>query len=61
MMTGLCFVLAGLAVWFFPQILFMMISGSLILFGMGIMLASWQFRRLRKHSQSQFVNWIVRY
>ena len=61
MMTGCVFVLAGLVVLFYPQVLVLMISGVLILCGAGIMITSWQFRRLRKHSQSPFMNWIVRY
>ena len=61
MMTGLLFVVMGLLILFYPQILIMMISGLLILFGLGMMAASWQFRRLRKRSNSQFVNWITRY
>ena len=29
--------------------------------GGGVMAASWQFRRLRKHSDSRFINWIIRF
>ena len=61
MLTGFSFVIMGLLVLFYPQILVLMFSGFLILFGVGMMIASWQFRRLRKHSESQFINWIVRY
>ncbi|MBI4341643.1 MAG: hypothetical protein HY598_05115 [Candidatus Omnitrophica bacterium] len=61
MITGLAFVLIGILIAIYPQILVMMISGMLILFGAGIMLTSWQFRRLRRHSDSRFVNWIIRY
>lgn len=61
MMTGLGFVIAGLVVVLFPQVLILMISGLLMMIGFGIMAMSWQFRRLRRHSESPFVNWIVRY
>ena len=61
MITGLCFVMLGVLIWWYPQILVAMISGFLILFGLGMMAASWQFRRLRKHSESRFINWIIRY
>jgi len=61
MITGLCFVLIGILVLMFPQILVVMFSAILVLFGLGIMATSWQFRRLRKHSESQFINWIIRY
>ena len=60
MITGLCFVMLGVLIWWYPQILVAMISGVLILFGLGMMAASWQFRRLRKHSESRFINWIIR-
>ena len=61
MVTGLVFVLLGIAVLFYPQILVMIASSLLVFFGLGIMVTSWQFRRLRKHSESRFVNWIIRY
>ena len=61
MITGLCIVILGALIWWYPQILVAMISGLLILFGLGMMAASWQFRRLRKHSESRFINWIIRF
>jgi len=61
MLTGLFFIVLGILVAWQPQILVLMISSLLILFGMGMMLASWQFRRLRKHSESRFINWITRF
>ena len=61
MVTGLLFVIAGLVVLFYPQILILLISGFFIVFGLGIMITSWQFRRLRRHSESSVMNWIIRY
>ncbi len=61
MFTGLIIVFIGLLILLYPQILVFMFSTLLILFGVGIMTASWQFRRFRKRSQSSFVNWIIRY
>ncbi len=61
MFTGLIIVFIGFLILLYPQILVFMFSMFLILFGLGIMAASWQFRRFRKQSQSSFVNWIIRY
>ena len=61
MMTGLFFVLLGLLILFYPRILIVMLSSLLILFGLGMMAASWQFRRLRKQFHSPFLNWIIRW
>jgi len=61
MITGLSFVILGVLVLIYPQILVAMISGVLVLFGLGMMATSWQFRRLRRHSESRFINWIIRY
>ena len=61
MVTGLGFVILGVLVLWYPLILIAMISGALILFGFGMMAASWQFRRSRRQSQSRFINWIIRY
>ena len=61
MITGLIIVLLGIGILIYPQILVMMISGLFILFGTGMMLTAWQFRRLRRNSKSRFINWIVRY
>ena len=46
MVTGLFFVVTGVLILRYPQILVVMFSMLLILFGLGIMATSWQFRRL---------------
>jgi uncharacterized membrane protein YqjE len=61
MLTGFSFVIFGLLILLYPQILVAMVAGLLILFGLGMMAAAWQFRRLRKRPASPFVNWIIRY
>ena len=61
MATGLFFVLAGVLILIYPAILIAMIAGILIMMGLGIMAMSWNFRRLRKHHDSQVANWIFRY
>jgi protein-S-isoprenylcysteine O-methyltransferase Ste14 len=61
MITGLCFVLIGVLFLFYPQILIAFVSGLLILFGLGMMATSWQFRRMQKQSESRFINWIIRW
>ena len=61
MVTGLFFIVLGIAVLLYPKILVVMLSALLVLFGLGIMATSWQFRRLRRRSESRFVNWIIRW
>ena len=61
MMTGLFFVFLGLLILLYPQVLVAMLSALLILFGLGMMATAWQFRRLKRHSGSRLVNWIIRY
>ena len=61
MLTGLCFVILGVLILFYPKILVFMLSTILVLFGFGMMAAGWQFRRFKKQSQSRFINWIIRY
>ena len=61
MITGLAFVLFGILVLVYPQILAILFASFLILFGLGMMLTSWQFRRLRKQSESRLINWIIRW
>ena len=61
MITGLIVVLFGIVILFYPGILIVLTSSILILFGLGIMATSWQFRRLRKQSESRFINWIIRW
>jgi hypothetical protein len=57
MITGLVIVLSGLLILLYPGILIVLTSSILILFGLGMMATSWQFRRLRKQSESRFINW----
>lgn len=61
MITGLFFVILGFLIYRYPQILVAMISGFLVLFGLGMMAASWQFRRMQRRSTSPFINWIIRW
>lgn len=61
MMTGLFFVVMGVLILFYSQILQILFAGVLILFGLGIMATSWQFRRFRRQSQSRFINWLIRF
>ncbi len=61
MVTGACVVVLGLLILLYPRILEVLFAGFLIVFGLGMMAASWQFRRLRKRSGSRFMNWIIRY
>lgn len=61
MLTGLFIVLLGVLILLYPHILVVMIASVFILFGLGMMAASWQFRRLRRRSNSPFMNWIIRW
>ena len=61
MFTGLCFVILGLLILFYPQVLVAIIAGLFVMFGLGMMATAWQFRRMRRQSQSPFINWIVRF
>jgi uncharacterized membrane protein YqjE len=61
MITGLMIVIVGVLILFYPQILVAMVAGTFILFGLGMMAAAWQFRRLKTQSRSAFINWIIRY
>ena len=61
MITGLCLVLFGVLLWWHPALLAYLVSSLLILFGFGMIAASWQFRRIGKRSRSRFINWIVRF
>ena len=61
MMTGLFFVFMGVLILFYPHILVVLFAGLLILFGLGMVATSWQFRRMRKRSESRFINWIIRF
>ncbi len=61
MLTGLCFVLIGILVLLYPQILVVMIASLFMLFGLGMMAAGWQFRKVRRQFDSPFLKWIVRW
>ncbi len=61
MLTGLVFVLIGILIVIFPRLLELFVATLLVFFGLGIMATSWQFRRLRRQSQSRFINWIIRW
>lgn len=61
MVTGLAIVLIGVLMFVRPEILSYMIASLFVLFGLGMMATSWQFRRARRSSQSPFIKWIIRY
>jgi len=61
MLTGFLLIAFGVLVAVFPQIVVAIVSTILILAGLSICAMSWQFRRLRRTSDSTFVNWIIRF
>lgn len=61
MLTGFIVVLLGLLMFVHPELLSYLVASLFVLFGLGMMAAGWQFRRLRKPSQSPFINWIIRW
>jgi len=61
MITGLFVVGFGVLIALFPQLLSLMVAGVFVLFGLGMMATSWQFRRMQKQSESRFINWIIRW
>ena len=61
MITGLFFIFFGVLILLYPQLLVALIAGVFVLFGIGMMATAWQFRRLKRPSQSRLVNWIIRY
>ena len=61
MLTGLIFILIGALILRYPRLLELFAASLCILFGLGMMAAAWQFRRMRKASASPFVNWIIRW
>lgn len=61
MIAGIFFILSGILIALYPQILVIVISGFFIMLGLGILLASLQFRRLNRHANSRFMDWIIRF
>lgn len=61
MITGLFFILAGILIAVYPQILVIFISGFFILIGAGIMMMSLQFRRLHRKANTRLMDWVFRY
>ncbi|PIQ84768.1 MAG: hypothetical protein COV75_00570 [Candidatus Omnitrophica bacterium CG11_big_fil_rev_8_21_14_0_20_63_9] len=61
MVIGLFFVVMGILILLNPAVLVAMVALLFIMIGMGIMAMSWQFRRMHRRSESQFVNWITRF
>lgn len=61
MLTGVMFVVLGILILLYPQILVVFFASLIILFGLGTMAASYQFRRMKQASSSRFINWIIRW
>ena len=59
MAVGLFFIIAGILVAIFPQILVIMISSTLVVAGVGIFAISWRLSRLRRMgaAPSQAMTW----
>ena len=61
MLTGLALIGLGMLIALFPQIVVAMVSGFFMMLGLGVCIASWRLRRLRRQSGSPLVNWITRF
>lgn len=61
MLTGLLLIGFGMLIALFPQIVVAMVSGFFMMLGLGLCIASWRMRRLRRQGASSFMNWIIRF
>ncbi|MBI3323798.1 MAG: hypothetical protein HYZ92_00775 [Candidatus Omnitrophica bacterium] len=61
MVLGLLLIAFGVLVAVLPQILVALVSILFIMAGLVICLTSWHFRRLRRHSDVPFFNWMIRF
>lgn len=61
MITGLFIIVLGVLIVLYPQLLSFFVGGVFVLFGLGMVATAYQFRRIRKQSQSPFINWIIRW
>lgn len=61
MAVGIFLILLGVLILAYPQILVAMIAGLFILAGAILVGLAWQFRRLKRHAQSRWMNWVIRY
>lgn len=61
MALGIFLILLGVLILAYPQILVAMIAGCFLLAGVTLVGIAWQFRRLKRHAQSRWMDWVIRY
>jgi len=61
MITGTCFIILGVCILLFPQLLVAMVAGTFIAAGVIIIAVSRRLRKLRKRAESGVADWIIRY
>ena len=61
MTIGLLLIIFGVLVILHPEILAFMFGGFLIMIGLGMLAAAWQFRRMKKAVKSNLMSWFFRF
>ena len=64
MFSGLLLVLAGILIYLHPRILVALMSGCLILFGVGLMVMHWKLRKVYKawdQASNPWARFIIRF
>ncbi|MBN2120016.1 MAG: DUF3096 domain-containing protein [Candidatus Omnitrophica bacterium] len=61
MVTGIVFIIAGILIAIFPELLSLIVSVFLVTLGVGIVLTSYHHKRLSQHFDNPFADFIFRF
>ena len=61
MITGIVFIIMGILIAAYPQLLSMIVAGFIILIGITLTAMSYQFKKAKKEADNPFVDFFMRF
>jgi hypothetical protein len=61
MIVGICFIIAGMMIAFYPPLLSIIVAGLLIFIGIVLASISYRFKKMNKHVSDPFADFFIRF
>ena len=61
MFLGIIFILAGILIAIYPQLLSIIVASGLIIIGIGLLSISYRYKKMSKHFENPWVDFFIRF
>jgi len=61
MFLGIIFILAGILIAIYPQLLSIIVASGLIIIGIGLLSISYRYKKMSKHFENPWMDFFIRF